>query len=454
VPHDPADPLYVRGLAGLGRALAFTGAVEPSGELGRRSVEMARALGDDALLAAALEASLWNGVRPRDAAAKLARATELSRLAQRIGDLGPLGAAGYWRAAVSYQQGDPEGMADAYRDVLRMVRATGEPYFEYVAGCIGYARQFIVGDFAGAEQTCARLLELGESFGTDDTEGSSAVQTFMLRRETGALEAVRPLMTGDESPEEHWAPGLLALYTELRLDGPAHRLVRWLLDGQLERYEESAQCACVLAFLTEAALQLEDAEALRALRPRVAEFTGTNLVAGQFVAVFGSADRYLGAIDSALRASSAGRLLEAALEMDTRTGATVHRAQSLVALGTHLRRSGHPGRRADDLLDEGRRLATELGLSRLLRTFGPSPTRRPASRPARPAGLTSREAEVLRLVGKGLLNREISARLVISENTVANHIRSILAKTGAGNRTQAAMYAASHGLLEGSDGQQ
>jgi DNA-binding NarL/FixJ family response regulator len=77
-----------------------------------------------------------------------------------------------------------------------------------------------------------------------------------------------------------------------------------------------------------------------------------------------------------------------------------------------------------------------------------------AAAPSRPAGLTSREAEVLRLVSEGLLNREISERLVISENTVANHVRSILAKTGAGNRTQAAMYAAAHGLLDGSDGLQ
>ncbi|MGY1638862.1 AAA family ATPase [Geodermatophilus sp. SYSU D00742] len=450
VPHDPADPLYVRGLAGLGRALAFTGAAGQSGELGRRSVALARTLGDDALLAAVLEASLWNGLRPADAPDKLARATELSRLAQRIGDLSSLGPAGFWRAAISYQQGDPQGMAEAYWDVLRMVRATGEPYFEYVAGCIGYARQFIAGDFTGAERTCARLLELGESFGTDDTEGSSAVQTFMLRRETGALEQVRPLITGDEPPEDHWAPGLLALYTELRLDGAAQRLVRWLLDGRLERYEDSAQGPCVLAFMVEAALQLDDTEALRALRPRVAEYSGTNLVAGQFVAVFGSADRYLGAVDSALGAASAGSLLESALEMDTRTGATVHRAQSLVALATHLRRSGHPGRRADELLGEARRLATDLRLGRLLRGLPPAAASRPA-RPARPAGLTSREAEVLRLLGEGLLNREISARLVISENTVANHVRSILAKTGAGNRTQAAMYAAAHGLLDGSD---
>jgi DNA-binding NarL/FixJ family response regulator len=55
---------------------------------------------------------------------------------------------------------------------------------------------------------------------------------------------------------------------------------------------------------------------------------------------------------------------------------------------------------------------------------------------------------VLQLLGEGLLNREIARRLVISENTAANHVRSILAKTGSGNRTQAAMFAAAHGLLD------
>jgi DNA-binding NarL/FixJ family response regulator len=63
-------------------------------------------------------------------------------------------------------------------------------------------------------------------------------------------------------------------------------------------------------------------------------------------------------------------------------------------------------------------------------------------------GLTAREAEVLCLLGSGLSNRRIARALVISENTAANHVRNILMKTGAANRTQAAMYAAAHGLLD------
>jgi DNA-binding NarL/FixJ family response regulator len=71
----------------------------------------------------------------------------------------------------------------------------------------------------------------------------------------------------------------------------------------------------------------------------------------------------------------------------------------------------------------------------------------PADAGARRDGLTARETEVLRLLGEGLSNRDIAARLVISENTAANHVRNILAKTGSDNRTQAAMYAAAQGLL-------
>jgi DNA-binding NarL/FixJ family response regulator len=64
-----------------------------------------------------------------------------------------------------------------------------------------------------------------------------------------------------------------------------------------------------------------------------------------------------------------------------------------------------------------------------------------------PDGLTDREVEVLRLLAAGLSNRAIGERLYISTNTAANHVRSILIKTGAANRTQAAMYAADRELL-------
>jgi DNA-binding CsgD family transcriptional regulator len=72
-----------------------------------------------------------------------------------------------------------------------------------------------------------------------------------------------------------------------------------------------------------------------------------------------------------------------------------------------------------------------------------------ARRAARPAGLTSREVEVLRLLAMGLSNREIAGRLVISPKTASHHVEHIYAKTGAANRAMASLFAATHGLIGG-----
>jgi DNA-binding NarL/FixJ family response regulator len=65
-----------------------------------------------------------------------------------------------------------------------------------------------------------------------------------------------------------------------------------------------------------------------------------------------------------------------------------------------------------------------------------------------PDNLSPREAEVLRLVATGRSNREIADVLLISQNTVANHVRSILQKTSCANRTEASLYAVRRGLLD------
>jgi len=63
------------------------------------------------------------------------------------------------------------------------------------------------------------------------------------------------------------------------------------------------------------------------------------------------------------------------------------------------------------------------------------------------AGLTAREVEVLILLARGLSNKQIAERLVITPKTAGNHVEHIYAKIDASSRAAAAMFAVQHGLL-------
>ncbi|WJF89330.1 response regulator transcription factor [Paraburkholderia bonniea] len=106
----------------------------------------------------------------------------------------------------------------------------------------------------------------------------------------------------------------------------------------------------------------------------------------------------------------------------------------------------HKSSHCDELFEVMRRVAQgERGLLRMHQI----------TRPAAPVAngffgrLTSRQCEVLRLIGVGLRNREIGERLAMTEKTVKNHISSIFSVLGVPNRTQAALLAVQGGLCDG-----
>ena len=66
-----------------------------------------------------------------------------------------------------------------------------------------------------------------------------------------------------------------------------------------------------------------------------------------------------------------------------------------------------------------------------------------------PGGLTSREIEVLRLLVRGLSNKEIAEQLTISRKTAGSHVEHIYSKIGVSNRAQASLFAVKHGLMAG-----
>jgi len=68
-----------------------------------------------------------------------------------------------------------------------------------------------------------------------------------------------------------------------------------------------------------------------------------------------------------------------------------------------------------------------------------------------PAGLTTRQVDVLRLLGQGYTNAQIASRLVVSVRTVDSHVAAVLGKLGAASRREAAARAAELGVLDAQD---
>jgi HD-GYP domain-containing protein (c-di-GMP phosphodiesterase class II)/DNA-binding CsgD family transcriptional regulator len=112
------------------------------------------------------------------------------------------------------------------------------------------------------------------------------------------------------------------------------------------------------------------------------------------------------------------------------------------------RRALAPARAADRLEVEARagRLDADAAAAVIEAAGLPRGVRR-----ARPADLTERQVEVLRLVSRGLSNSEIAERLVLSRRTVEHHVQDVYVKIGASTRAGAAMFAMQHGLLDQSE---
>jgi DNA-binding CsgD family transcriptional regulator len=231
---------------------------------------------------------------------------------------------------------------------------------------------------------------------------------------------------------------------ELGMEREARRQLSTLAAEGIDGFRASLWLA-TLAYLTDACAALGDEAMAAIVYPELEPLAGTNVMIGHLVACYGSADRYLGMLAATLgEAARAEDHFERAIEQNRRMGMSTWVAHSSYEYARFLLGRGRGSRdRAEALLGEAA-AAERIGMRGLLgriRALGVS-----TPEVGLPGGLSPREAQILALVARGLSNREIGEALSISQHTAANHVRSILGKTGCGNRTEAASYAHRHGL--------
>ena len=205
-----------------------------------------------------------------------------------------------------------------------------------------------------------------------------------------------------------------------------------------------------MAYLSEACAYLGDKDRAGVLYRLLVPYSRLNIVTGGGVAYLGAAARYMALLAATQEQwAVAEEHFEFALDMERRT-----KTRSWLALALHdyarmlLKRNdaGDPSK-AKAMLEEALSIASSAGMAGLVDSTGELLRQSEAKVGERllaqsyPDDLTEREVDVLRLISLGKSNREIGADLFITTNTVANHVKNILSKTGSANRTEAATYA-------------
>jgi DNA-binding CsgD family transcriptional regulator len=188
---------------------------------------------------------------------------------------------------------------------------------------------------------------------------------------------------------------------------------------------------------------------LDALHDRLDPFRGHHVVSGAgAVAYFGPVELWLGIAAHHLgRVDAAVTDLERAARSCQRNGAVGFQVEANVELAAVLGRRDRPGdaNRARSLATRAANQAATLGMSPFVDRAKAVRAQLSAAEPE-PLRLTRRELEVAELVGRGLTNREIAKRLVLSERTAQNHVQHILTKLGLANRSQVAVWVNSRKL--------
>lgn len=256
-----------------------------------------------------------------------------------------------------------------------------------------------------------------------------------LRLRQGRLEEAAGLLAGVDDEAATALPA-----ARLRLAAGEPEVAIALLRRRLLLIGEShIDAAPTLELLVQALLAASQFEAAAATAARLGELASER-DCGPFAAYAASAAARLAAARG--EADAAVRQLETALERFSRLDLPLEAARARLDLAQVLA-GGQPAvaiaeaRRALVVFQQLGAAADRDAAAALLRRLGVTGTVGP-----RYIGvLTKREQDVLRLIGRGLSNPEIAARLVISRKTAAHHVSSVLAKLGLRNRAEAVAYA-------------
>jgi DNA-binding NarL/FixJ family response regulator len=282
------------------------------------------------------------------------------------------------------------------------------------------------------------LSEAAAALATRPGEARNALARLSeLRRRQGRTdEALALASQTDHHPLAVLAESAIALDrgdAAAAVDGAA-RYLRLLEGANTERAPGLELLAEAQEAVGGAAEALVAAVELR----EIAEAAGTDPLLAAAHHAHGCAFLAAGRFDDAREA------VEDAVDLLGRARLPFEAARARIALAKALRELGREGAARAEL-EQARAQLAALGASSEERRATSMLSSRAANRHS---VLTARESEVLQLVAEGLSNKQIAARLTLSEHTIHRHVANILVKLRLSSRAAAAAYAVRHGLTE------
>ena len=444
---DPApSPLRVQLLASLARARSYGVGDADCAALANESIEAARSIGDKALLIDAMGAAYLALRRdPAQADCRLGVTAEQVGLASAIHDDTRLADAySIWTVEL-LESVDLEQFDRAMTAFEEVAYSQRQPHHLYQVSFAQAMRALLDGRFAEVVPLARRAREVGARIDGANAEGVYSMQMFTYFRDTGQLPQVAPLLQklAERDAPAIWAPGNALLHLELgdldRAGKEFERFARRDFTG----LAHDELWLISLAYAVEVCTRLEDSRRADTLFQYLEPYRHRLLVFGPAVLCAGPIDRYLGMLLATLDAPREATLFfQAAVDQSRAIEAHPWLVRSLFDAA----RSGCTvdGRSPDTLSSEAGAIAQRLGMADIARrcTVGQEETRLGTGVEA----LTKRERDVLTLLAEGSSNRQIADKLNISQATVATHVRNLLGKTGARNRTEVAALAFRAGL--------
>jgi class 3 adenylate cyclase/tetratricopeptide (TPR) repeat protein len=367
--HDSAIRAELQ--AALGRALAYAGDADQGSELARQSIEMARRLGDDAVLARALLCHRAGRAEPEHLPERLAEAEEMVEAARRTADREmELESRRLW--LIDQLEAGDLTAANQNRQALEALNdELAEPLYRWYTAMWRAMWALFDGRLEDAERSIYAFLDEGRRWGYQDVEEVFALQLLILRRDQGRIQEVRPYLEDVAHryrQRRTWGIALALTYAELGQLEAARAQLGLLAPEGFEAIPRNLAWSSLVALVAEVCALTGQVEEATALYPRLVPWAGHNIVTGSAALCFGSASRYLG-----LLAAQAGDLeqavayLEEGLAKNRSMGARPQVARSYLNLAEALLRRGRAGDpdRALDLLARAALEARSLGMTAL-----------------------------------------------------------------------------------------